>query len=152
MGIPPMPEEVLDRLEDLSLKLEDRFEAVPGQITVVVHPSPIWLTCPTPFLPAVRWAAAPAGRRYLAGWPMATEVHVLGESAMEKRAAGDGIAGSIAPADHRTLRHPVVLAANNLGISPALDPGPVLPGSQLGLAGRRWGPAFLAPGRLLPGA
>ncbi|MCB8915750.1 MAG: hypothetical protein H6532_07955 [Thermoleophilales bacterium] len=68
-----------------SLKLEDRFEVVPGDISIVIHPSPIWLTAAHPFLPFVRYAAAPAGRRYLAGWPCA-RVHVLGE-AMEKRAA-----------------------------------------------------------------
>ena len=45
-------EELLDRLEDLSLKLEDRFEVVPSQITVIVHPCPIWLTMAHPFLPA----------------------------------------------------------------------------------------------------
>ena len=51
-------EELLDRLEDIRLKLEERFEAVPGDVGVVVHPSPVWLTMAHPFLPAVRWAAA----------------------------------------------------------------------------------------------
>ncbi len=55
-------EELLDRLEDLSLKLEDRFEVVPGDISIVIHPSPVWLTAAHPFLPFVRYAAAPAGR------------------------------------------------------------------------------------------
>ena len=88
-------EELLDRLEDLSLKLEDRFEVVPGDVSIVIHPSPVWLTAAHPFLPFVRYAAAPAGRRYLAGWPMATEVHVLGEKAMEKRAAGEASAEAL---------------------------------------------------------
>ncbi|MGK2931282.1 MAG: hypothetical protein ACSLFD_00660 [Solirubrobacterales bacterium] len=114
-------EEVLDRLEDLSLRLEDRFEVVPSQITVVVHPSPIWLTMAHPFLPFVRWSAAPAGRRYLAGWPMATEVHVLGEAAMEKRAAGDASLEALKGTAER-LYTEIVIAANNERIPPPWTP------------------------------
>ena len=33
----------LDDLEDLRLRLEDRFEEAPGDITVIVHPAPAWL-------------------------------------------------------------------------------------------------------------
>lgn len=115
-------EELLDRLEDLSLKLEDRFEIVPGEITVVVHPSPIWLTAAHPFLPFVRWSAAPAGRRYLAGWPMATEVHVLGEAAMEKRAAGEASLEALRGTAER-LYTQIVLAANNERLPPPWTPG-----------------------------
>lgn len=114
-------EELLDRLEDLSLKLEDRFEIVPGEITVVVHPSPIWLTAAHPFLPFVRWSAAPAGRRYLAGWPMATEVHVLGEAAMEKRAAGEASLEALRGTAER-LYTQIVLAANNERLPPPWTP------------------------------
>ena len=60
-------EDLLDRLEDLSLKLEDRFEVVPGDISIVIHPSPIWLAAAHPFLPFVRYAAAPAGLGVAAG-------------------------------------------------------------------------------------
>ncbi len=114
-------EELLDRLEDLSLKLEDRFEVVPGDITVVVHPSAIWLNLAHPFLPAVRWSAAPAGRRYLAGWPMATEVHVLGESAMAKRAAGEASMEALRGTAER-LYTQIVLAANNDATPPPWTP------------------------------
>src|SRR6201995_5511259 len=79
----------LDRLETLRLRLEDRFEALPAEVPVVTHPTPASLTAAHPFLPAARWAAAPAGRRYLAGWPMETEPHVLNDRHMEKRAAGE---------------------------------------------------------------
>src|SRR5919197_768218 len=58
----------LDALEDLRLRLEDRFDDVPAGITVIVHPTPGWLAAAHPFLPAARLAAASAGRRYLAGW------------------------------------------------------------------------------------
>ena len=33
----------LDRLEDLRLRLEERFDDAPGGITAVIHPSPGWL-------------------------------------------------------------------------------------------------------------
>ena len=69
----------LDRLEDLRLRLEDRFDEAPGGITVIIHPTPGWLAAAHPFLPAARLAAAPAGRRYLAGWAMASELHVLND-------------------------------------------------------------------------
>src|SRR5436190_20879640 len=79
----------LDALEDLRLRLEERFDDVPGGITVIIHPSPGWLSAAHPFLPAARVAAAPAGRRYLAGWAMANELHVLNDDYLERRSAGE---------------------------------------------------------------
>lgn len=114
-------EELLDRLEDLSVRLEDRFETVPGEIAIVVHPSPIWLTMAHPFLPAVRWSAAPAGRRYLAGWPMATEIHVLGEAAMKKRAAGEASLEALRGTAER-LYTQIVVAADNGALPPPWTP------------------------------
>ena len=35
-------ERILDRMEDLRLRLEDRFEVAPGDVTVVVHTNPAW--------------------------------------------------------------------------------------------------------------
>src|SRR5436189_5860700 len=78
----------LDALEDLRLRLEERFDDVPGGITVIIHPSPGWLAAAHPFLPAARVATAPAGRRYLAGWAMATALHVLNAECHHRRAAG----------------------------------------------------------------
>ncbi|HEX3263860.1 MAG TPA: hypothetical protein VHR37_09370, partial [Solirubrobacterales bacterium] len=40
----------LDALEDLRLRLEERFEEVPGGITVVIHPTPGWLDAAHPYL------------------------------------------------------------------------------------------------------
>src|SRR4051794_41753512 len=50
----------LDRLEDLRLRLEDRFDEAPGGITVIIHPSPGWLAAAHPFLPSARLPAPPA--------------------------------------------------------------------------------------------
>ncbi len=80
---------ILDRLEELRLRLEERFDEVPGDVTVVIHDNPAWLASAHPLLPPVRWAAAPAGRRYLVGWPMTGEIHLLVEEWLERLAGCD---------------------------------------------------------------
>ncbi len=112
---------MLDRLEDLRLKLEDRFEEVPGDITVVIHDNPAWLGAAHPLLPAVRAAAAPAGRRYLAGWPMATELHVLNEPWTEQRAGGEDSERALRGTAERMYVQ-LVLAANNPALPPIWSP------------------------------
>ena len=111
----------LDRLEDLRLRLEDRFDEAPGGITVIVHPSPAWLAAAHPFLPAARIAAAPAGRRYLAGWAMASELHVLNDAHAARRAAGeDSLAALLGTAQR--LYAQIVIAANNERLPPPWGP------------------------------
>lgn len=114
-------ERTLDELEDLRLRLEDRFEVAPGGITVVLHPNSAWLSAAHPFLPAARMVAAPAGRRYLAGWATRSEVHTLNDGALERRAAGaDSLRALRATA--RRLYAQLVLAANNERIPPPWGP------------------------------
>lgn len=114
-------ERTLDELEDLRLKLEDRFEEAPAEVTIVIHPSLGWLAAAHPFLPAARIAAAPAGRRYLAGWVRPTEVHVLNDDALERRAAGpDSLRALWGTA--RRLYTQLTLAANNERMPPPWDP------------------------------
>ena len=114
-------ERTLDALEDLRLTLEDRFPDAPGDITVVVHPTEGWLTAAHPFLPAARLAAAPAGRRYLAGWATASELHVLNDVAAQRRAAGDESLRALQGTAER-LYAQLVLAANNDRLPPPWDP------------------------------
>src|SRR5690242_14981536 len=109
-------------METLRLRLEDRFDEAPGEVTVVVHTNPLWLTAAHPFLPAARWSAAPAGRRYLAGWAMATELHVLNDKHMERRAAGDDSLDALRGTAER-LYAQLVIAANNSALPPAWPPG-----------------------------
>src|SRR3954468_5973241 len=107
----------LDALEDLRLRLEERFDDVPGGITVIVHPTPGWLAAAHPFLPAARLAAAPAGRRYLAGWAMAAEVHVLNDEHAQRRAAGeDSLAAMLGTAERLYVQ--IVLGQNNDRLPP----------------------------------
>ncbi len=111
----------LDDLEDLRLRLEERFEEAPGEVTLVVHPAAAWLAAAHPFLPAARWAAAPAGRRYLAGWAMASELHVLNDQYMDRRAAGEDSQRALRGTAER-LYVQLVLAANNRQLPPPWGP------------------------------
>ena len=115
-------ERTLDRMEDQRLRLEERFEQVPGDVTVVIHTNPALLSMAHPFLPAARWSAAPAGRRYLAGWAMSTELHVLNDSQMERRAAGDDSREALRGTAER-LYAQLVVAANNPALPPSWTPG-----------------------------
>src|SRR5215210_7480932 len=103
----------LDALEDLRLRLEERFDEAPGGITVIVHPTPGWLAAAHPFLPAARLAAAPAGRRYLAGWAMATELHVLNDAYLERRSAGEDSLAALRGTAERLYAQIVVGTAND---------------------------------------
>jgi hypothetical protein len=120
-GDEPCVERTLDALEDLRLRLEDRFEEAPGGITVVVHPAQGWLAAAHPFLPVIRLAAAPAGRRYLAGWAMSSELHVLNDEAADRRAAGAQSMRALQGTAER-LYAQVVLAANNHRLPPPWNP------------------------------
>ena len=112
---------VLDRLEELRLRLEERFDEVPGDVTVIIHDNPAWLSAAHPLLPAVRWAAAPAGRRYLAGWPMLGEIHLLSDEWMERRAGGEDSARALLGTAERVYCQ-LVLAANNDRLPPMWTP------------------------------
>ena len=111
----------LDELEDTRLRLEERFDDAPGGITIVIHPSPGWLAAAHPFLPAARLAAAPAGRRYLAGWAMASELHVLNDDYLDRRAAGEDSLAALRGTAAR-LYAQIVIAANNESLPPPWGP------------------------------
>jgi hypothetical protein len=112
---------VLDALEDLRLRLEERFELAPGNVTVVLHDNPAWLSAAHPLLPAVRWSAAPAARRYLAGWPMDGEIHTLNDSWLERRAAGEDSLRALRGTAERMYCQ-IALAANNTALPPMWTP------------------------------
>jgi hypothetical protein len=112
---------ILDVLEDLRLRLEDRFDQVPGNVTIVIHDNPAWLSAAHPLLPAARWSAAPAARRYLAGWPMDGEIHTLNDSWMERRSAGEDSLRALRGTAERMYSQ-IVLAANNPALPPMWTP------------------------------
>ena len=78
---------VLDRLEAFRARLDERFGSTPGEVAVVIHDSPLALSLAHPWLPLARAFAAPASRRYMAGWFSRREIHVLSPAALEERAS-----------------------------------------------------------------
>jgi hypothetical protein len=103
------------------LRLEDRFDHVPGNVTVILHDNPAWLAFAHPLLPAVRWSAAPAARRYLAGWPMNGEIHTLNDTWMDRRSAGEDSLRALRGTAERMYCQ-IVLAANNTAVPPMWTP------------------------------
>jgi hypothetical protein len=79
---------VLSSLEVLRDDLAGLFDRMPGDVAVVLHPRPLALTLAHPWLPVARRVAAPASRRYFAGWFGDGEIHVLSPPALERRASG----------------------------------------------------------------
>ena len=78
---------VLAALEVLRDELGSLFE-LPDEVAVVLHPRPAALAMAQPWLPLARRAAAPAARRYYAGWFGEFSIHSLSPPALEKRASG----------------------------------------------------------------
>src|SRR5204862_81031 len=68
---------VLEQLAALRDRLRSLLGAAPDDVSLVLHDSAIALAVAQPFLPVMRLATAPAGRRYLAGWYSSREIHVL---------------------------------------------------------------------------
>ena len=114
--------DMLADLERFRIRLDSRFETTPGEVAVVMHPGARALALAHPWLPVARMAAAPAARRYMAGWFAGGEIHVLAPSALEQRASA--VPGS-REALMLTPRHEyahVVLGANNPALPPPFTP------------------------------
>jgi hypothetical protein len=114
---------VLDGLESFRDELRGLFGDTPYELAVVIHARPLALALAHPWLPLARAAAAPASRRYFAGWFSSREIHVLAPEALERRAAKT--AGS-REALLLTPRHEyahVVIGAGNPDLPPPFDPG-----------------------------
>ncbi|MBA2631300.1 MAG: hypothetical protein H0U84_09825 [Thermoleophilaceae bacterium] len=110
--------EVLDSLERFRDSIAGLFETTPFEVAVVMHPRPLALALAHPWLPLARRVAAPASRRYFAGWFGTKEIHVLAPPALERRASA--VAGSreaLLLTPHHEYSH-LVLAANNPDLPP----------------------------------
>jgi len=124
---------VLDDLERFRERLGGLFEATPGEVSVILHPRPALLDLAHPWLPLARMLAAPAARRYYAGWFSAGEIHVLSPPALEKRASGvEGSRDALLLASRHEYAHLVLGDAN-----PDLPP-PFTPLSFRRYARRAW--------------
>src|SRR3954471_19739915 len=78
---------VLAQLEYSRMRLEERFEARPGELEVVLHSSPVQLDAAQPWVPVARRLTSPASRRYVVGWAGARELHVLCPRILAHRAS-----------------------------------------------------------------
>jgi hypothetical protein len=109
---------VLDALERFRDDVRGLFQRAPGEVAVVLHPRSAALTLAHPWLPLARMVAAPASRRYFAGWFSESEIHVLAPSALERRASAvPGSREALLLSPQHEYAH-IVIGANN----PALPP------------------------------
>ena len=115
-------EALLGTLEDFRSELAERFERLPGEVAVIVHREPYQLTLAQPWLPLARAFAAPAARRYFAGWFSSREIHVLSAHTLEERASGvEGSREALRLTPLREYAH-LVIGANNPGLPPPFTP------------------------------
>jgi hypothetical protein len=114
---------VLERLEGFRGGLSQLFQRTPGEVSVVIHPRPLMLAFAHPWLPLARFAAAPASRRYFAGWFSREEIHVLAPPALERRASGvPGSREALLLSPEHEYAH-LVLGANNPDLPPPFSGG-----------------------------
>lgn len=115
--------DTLVALEDYRSELQAVFEHVPRDVAVVMHDHPAALALAHPWLPLARILAAPAARRYMAGWFAQREIHVLSPEALARRASR--VPGS-RDALLRTPQHEythLVIAENNRPLPPPFNVG-----------------------------
>jgi hypothetical protein len=113
---------VLAGLEVLRDELDGLYERTPGEVAVVLHPRPWALALAHPWLPLARLRAAPASRRYFAGWFGEQEIHVLSPPALERRASGvPGSRQALLLSPEHEYSH-LVVGANNAALPPPFSP------------------------------
>jgi hypothetical protein len=113
--------ELLEELEGFRAELDGVFEHTPWDVAVVIHPSALELALAHPWLPAARMFAAPASRRYFAGWFARGEIHVLAPEALAARASRvPGSREALRRSPHHEYAH-LVLGANNPALPPPLS-------------------------------
>lgn len=114
--------ELLERLERFREDLSSLFETTPWGVSAVIHSHDWQLALAHPWLPLARLVAAPASRRYFAGWFSSGEIHVLAPAALERRASGlpeSAEALSLSPLHE--YAH-LVVGANNPDLPPPFGP------------------------------
>jgi hypothetical protein len=109
---------VLDALEVFRVDVGTLFEDVPRAVAVVLHPRPVALALAHPWLPLARLVAAPASRRYYAGWFEVEAIHVLAPPALERRASSvPGSREALLLTPQHEYSH-IVIGANNPDLPP----------------------------------
>jgi hypothetical protein len=112
---------VLESLETHRAKLEEVFPSAPANVTVVLHDSALQLALAQPYFPIARRLTAPAGRRYIAGWFGAKEVHTLAPNTLRKLAGGPDSRQALMLTPERIYTL-LVVGANNPLLPPPFRP------------------------------
>lgn len=123
---------VLEDLEAYRVRLEGLFSRVPGNVTIVLHDSPLQLWLAHPLLALSRRVASRAARRYMVGWYRANEVHTLSAPALRSLSAGPDSEQALLLTPRRAYTA-LVIGTNN----PLLPP-PSRPGSLMRVARTPW--------------
>jgi hypothetical protein len=114
---------ILDELEEFRARLEGLFDTAPGEVSVVIHSHPIALSLAHPWLPMARVLAAPAARRYMAGWFSQDEIHVLAPAVLAGRASRvEGSREALMLSPLHEYAH-LVVGANNPELPPPFTVG-----------------------------
>src|SRR3954469_25958554 len=121
-------ERVLAQLEHARARLEERFEARPGELEGVLHSSPAQLDAAQPWWPLPRGRPPPAPLRYVVGWAGTRELHVLAPRLLAHRASN--VEGSL---EMLMLAPSALLARRAIAVRHPGFPPPVGP-----LRLRRW--------------
>ena len=88
----------------------------------MLHPRAAALTLAHPWLPLARMVAAPASRRYFAGWFTEADIHVLSPPALERRASKvPGSREALLLSPLHEYSH-LVIGANNPDLPPPFSP------------------------------
>jgi hypothetical protein len=78
---------VLSSLEHVRVQLQQAFEHLPGETTVILHARASELALSNPLLLGAWAISDPTARRYVCGWAGVREIHVLSPAALRDRAA-----------------------------------------------------------------
>ena len=125
--------EVLELLEESREELSALLEPPQDEVAAVIHSSFAGLALSQPIVPVVSAIASPASRRYLAGWPSQSEIHLLAPRVLASRASS--VPGSL----EMLLLAPAALYAQLAcgRLNPVLPP-PLRPRSALAAARNAW--------------
>jgi hypothetical protein len=123
---------VLDDLEQYRARLEQLLPRVPGNVTVILHDSPIQLLFASPMLAVTRRFASRAARRYMVGWYRTGEVHTLGSPALRDISAGPDSERALLLSARRTY------TALAIGTNNPLLPPPARPGRMMRMLRHAW--------------
>lgn len=115
-------EVVLNLLEDARERLGGVFGKLPGEVTVVLHPSLPELDLAQPLLPVVRRLTTPDARRYLAGWAGRGTLHVLAPRLLGERATNVDGSREMLMLTPAALYVQLVVAECNPGLPPPWSP------------------------------